>query len=75
MDNNKLLKTGVVGTCVAAVCCFTPALVIFVSAVGFSAIIGWLDLVLFPTLGLFLLITGYALYRRRRVHRESGERV
>jgi len=40
MDNSKLLKTGVIGTCVAAVCCFTSALVVLVSAVGMSAIIG-----------------------------------
>ena len=73
MDNSKLLKTGVIGTCVAAVCCFTPALVVLVSAVGLSAIIGWLDFVLLPALALFLLLTGYALYRRSRESREGEE--
>lgn len=75
MDNSKLLKTGVIGACVAAVCCFTPALVILASAVGLSAIVGWLDFVLLPALALFLALTGYALYRRSQAHKESSERV
>ena len=66
MDNRKLLKTGVIGTCVTAVCCFTPALVVLVSAIGLSAIIGWLDFILFPALALFLAVTVYALYLRRQ---------
>ena len=73
MDNSKLLKTGVIGTCVAAVCCFTPALVVLVSAVGLSAIIGWLDFVLLPALALFLARTGYALYQRNQERREGEE--
>ena len=73
MYNDKLLKTGLIGTCVAAVCCFTPALVVLVSAVGLSAIIDWLDFVLLPALVLFLAITGYALYRRSRERREGEE--
>lgn len=75
MENSKLLKTGVIGTCVAAVCCFTPALVVLVSAVGLSAIIGWLDFVLFPALALFMALTGYALYRRSQERQKSGESV
>ena len=43
------------------------------AAVGLSAIIGWLDFVLFPTLALFLALTGYALYRRSRESREGEE--
>ncbi len=67
MDNNRLLGTGIVGTAVAAVCCFTPALVILLGAAGLSAWLGWLDYVLFPALGAFVLLTVYALYRRRKV--------
>ena len=37
MTNNKLLKIGSVGTVVAAVCCFTPVLVVLLAAVGLSA--------------------------------------
>jgi mercuric ion transport protein len=37
--------------------------VILLSAVGLSAIIGWLDFVLLPALVIFLAITGYALWK------------
>ena len=65
MNDNKLIKTGIVGTVIAALCCFTPVLVILVSAIGLSAIIGYLDYVLFPALAFFLLLTIYALWRRQ----------
>jgi len=51
MSNNRLLGTGIIGTIIAALCCFTPLLVILLSAIGMSAIIGYLDLVLLPALG------------------------
>ncbi len=66
MDNTRLLGTGIVGTALAAVCCFTPALVVLLGAVGLSAWLGWLDYVLFPALGAFGLLTVYALYHRRK---------
>ena len=64
MTNNKLLRIGIVGTVVAAVCCFTPILVVLLAAVGLSAWLGWLDYVLFPALGVFILITLYAVHSR-----------
>ncbi|MBI2311458.1 MAG: mercury resistance system transport protein MerF [Betaproteobacteria bacterium] len=64
MDNRKLLKTGIAGSVIAAVCCFTPILVIVLGAAGLAAWIGWLDYVLWPALALFLGITAYALWRR-----------
>lgn len=66
MNDKTLLKVGVVGTVVAAVCCVTPILVILVVGVGLSSIVGYLDLVLFPALAMFAGITAYALYRRSR---------
>ena len=66
MKDKTLLRTGLVGTAVAALCCFTPALVILVSAVGLSAVIGYLDYVLFPALAFFLALTGYGVYRMKR---------
>ncbi len=65
MDNRTLLKTGIVGTVVAAVCCTTPILVILLSALGLSAWAGWLDYVLLPALFVFVGVTIYALRRRR----------
>ena len=66
MKQKTLLRTGIIGTVVAALCCFTPLLVVLVSAVGLSAVIGYLDFVLFPALAIFLGITGYALYLRSK---------
>lgn len=66
MLNSRLLKIGIVGTVVAALCCFTPILVILLSVVGLSALIGGLDFVLFPALGLSVAITGFALWKGRK---------
>ncbi len=66
MNEKTLLRTGVIGSVVAAICCVTPALVVLVTAVGLSAVVGYLDYVLFPALAVFLAITGYALYLRSR---------
>lgn len=63
---DKLLKTGVIGTVIAALCCFTPLLVGLFSVVGLSAVAGYLDYVLMPALAVFVLITIYALIRRAR---------
>ena len=63
MRTGTLLGVGAVGTVVTALCCFTPVLVILLGAVGLSAALGWLDYVLLPALGMFLLITAYALWR------------
>jgi mercuric ion transport protein len=65
MKNSTLLKTGVIGAVVAALCCFTPVLVILLGVVGLSALTGYLDLVLFPALAIFIGITIYALWRRQ----------
>lgn len=63
---NKLLKTGIIGTVIAALCCFTPLLVGLLGIVGLSAVVGYLDYVLMPALAIFILITIYALIRRAR---------
>lgn len=66
MNDKALLTTGIVGTVLAALCCFTPVLVVLLAGVGLSAAIGYLDLVLFPALAIFVGITVYALWRRKR---------
>jgi len=71
LRNNKLLCTGAGGTIIAAICCFTPFLVVLLGALGLSAWLGWLDYVLFPALGFFILLTIYALYRRRKNSRQA----
>ena len=59
------LKTGIIGSIVLALCCFTPILVSLLALVGLSAITGYLDYVLFPALGFFVLLTIYALMRKK----------
>lgn len=66
MKDTTILRTGITGSVIAAICCFTPVLVILLGAVGLSAWLGWLDYVLFPALALFLGITAYGLWRRRQ---------
>ena len=64
MSNLGLLTTGMIGTIIATLCCFTPVLVILLGAVGLSALTGYLDIVLLPALGFFVVLTIYALWRR-----------
>ena len=63
MSDRSLLKIGIVGTVVAALCCFTPRLV---AALGLSALVGMLNDLLLPALAFFVLITVYALWKRRQ---------
>ncbi|AYH43849.1 mercury resistance system transport protein MerF [Azoarcus sp. DN11] len=64
MKTRTLLRTGIAGSAVAALCCATPVLVIVLGAVGLSAWIGWLDYVLMPALMIFVGIALYALRRQ-----------
>ena len=64
--NDRLLKMGTIGTVIAALCCFTPVLVVLFGFVGLSAVVGYLDFGLLPALAVFVLITIYAVIRRTR---------
>ncbi|MFK5979103.1 MAG: mercury resistance system transport protein MerF [Rhizobiaceae bacterium] len=66
MNDKKIITTGIIGTVIAALCCFTPVLVILLGAVGLSAIVGYLDYVLLPALAFFVILTIYAVWRRQR---------
>ncbi len=66
MNNRTIVKAGIVGSVIAAICCFTPALVILLGAVGLSTWSGRLDDVLLPALALFLGLAAYGLWRRQR---------
>ncbi|WP_368671265.1 mercury resistance system transport protein MerF [Marinobacterium sedimentorum] len=61
------MKIGLVGGLVTALCCFTPILVWAFAALGFSAMVGYLDYVIFPLLGIFilLLLIGIARYAKK----------
>lgn len=64
--SRSLLKTGIIGTVVAALCCFTPILVFVLGVLGLASVVGYLDYVLLPLLGVFICITVYALIERFR---------
>ena len=63
MKDGKLLGIGISGTVIAALCCFTPVLVILLGAVGLAAWLAWLDYVLLPLLAAFIAFTAYAFVR------------
>jgi len=63
-QNTKFLGTGVAGALLSMLCCFTPVLVIMLSAVGLTAFVAKLDYVLIPVFVASIAI--FALVRRRR---------
>lgn len=66
MNGQTLIKTGIIGAVVAAVCCATPVLVILLGVVGLSALTGYLDYVLLPALALCIGLIGYGFYKQRQ---------
>lgn len=66
MNERSLLGVGIIGAVVAALCCFTPILVVLLGAIGLSAVVGWLDYVLLPALAFFVGLVIYAVVRRHR---------
>lgn len=66
MNDKKLRIAGITGFMVAMICCFTPALVLVLAALGLSAWLGWIDYVLFPAMGVFFAVAAYGFWLRRR---------
>ncbi|MGI9393444.1 MAG: mercury resistance system transport protein MerF [Boseongicola sp.] len=60
---------GIGGSGLAALCCFTPFLPWFLGGLGLSSALGFIysDAVLLPALAFFLLLTGYAVWRRNQI--------
>ncbi len=59
------VKIGAIGTVISAICCFTPLLVVALSALGMFLFIGYLDVVLFPAMGLFITLLLIGLMKKR----------
>lgn len=74
MTPRSQLYASVAGTVAVAVCCFTPVLVLALSAIGLAAWTPYLDLVLLPALAVLIVITGisYRRYVRASRHRRTG---
>jgi mercuric ion transport protein len=66
MENDRWFKTGLWGSIIAAICCVTPILPILLGLIGLAAFTPYLDYVLFPLLGLFLILTLYGWRKRKR---------
>jgi chromate transport protein ChrA len=64
MKDRNFLRSGSIGAAIAAICCFTPALVVLLGFAGLSAVVGWLDYGLFPILFASMGLVAYALYLR-----------
>lgn len=65
-DPKTLMRAGVIGAVLVALCCFTPVLVILLGVVGLSALTGYLDYVLMPALIVFIGLTIYAVWRKQK---------
>ncbi len=65
MKEKKIFKVGLIGSVIAAICCFTPVLVILFGVLGLSAFVYVLDVVLIPMLVIFLGVTAYGVYLMR----------
>jgi len=68
---NGLITTGLIGSVIAMLCCFTPALVVLLSALGLAAVIGYLDYVLLPAMAIFLGLIVYGWWIKFRCPAES----
>lgn len=69
MENRKLFKAGACGAGFAAICCFTPFLVVLLPAIGLGAWLAWADYVLWPLLATSLVVMGYAWWAIRNRER------
>lgn len=66
MNSPQWFRTGVVSSVLLALCCVTPVLFIAITAVGLSALAGWLDFVLIPALVVSMGLTYWAWRRCRK---------
>ena len=65
-QNTKLIGTGVAGALLSMLCCFTPVLVILLSALGLAALAAKLDYVLVPVFVASIALVIFAFVRRQR---------
>ena len=78
MSSRRLLRVGLLGSVIAALCCFTPVLVILLSAVGANAAVIWDEAIdgdlsgdyLNPTVVVPTAVDNQLLYSSASVDRE-----
>jgi len=64
MNEKTSLKASLISALVAALCCFTPVLVIGMGAAGLSAWVGGIDYVVFPIMFVSMGFAANVLYVR-----------
>jgi mercuric ion transport protein len=68
MWRDRWLVLGVIGAVLTCLACLTPALVVLLGAIGLGALMGRLDLLLFP---LLIGFAGFTVCRYRQVRRRK----
>ena len=66
MKIDPWIKIGLWGSIVTVVCCVTPVLPVLLGLIGVAVFTQYLDYVLFPLLGLFLILTLYGWRKHKR---------
>lgn len=66
VKDTTIVKTGTIGSIIAAICSAKPVLVIALGAPGLSAWLGRVDYVLIPALVFSFSITASGLWRQQR---------
>jgi mercuric ion transport protein len=64
MNNKSLFRIGIIGTSLAALCCFTPVLVVVLKTLGMASLIPRLDPILIPVMVSFAAFTFWAYSRK-----------
>lgn len=68
---NQCIQIGGMGAVIAAVCCFTPLLVVILGSMGLGMMMQYLDLILLPALVICLGLLTYG-FRLRKTVMNSG---
>ena len=63
--SRRFVITGMLGTVIVALCCFTPLLVGLLAVLGLRALTGYLDFVLLPALVFFICLLAYGLRKQQ----------
>jgi mercuric ion transport protein len=62
---DRCFKTGLWGSVIATVCCLTPVFSFALGLVGLAALAPYLDYILLPFLGFFMLLAFYGWAKTR----------
>jgi mercuric ion transport protein len=62
-------RAGIWGSIAAAICCATPVLTFLLGVFGLAFLTPYIDYVLLPLIGAFLLLAIYGWIQQRRVSR------